>query len=191
MHHVPAARSSRLSPNGRAPNCLSTNSRDTVGLQNSLGLSALVVYEVRYKSISVTHLLNLCAFLSFSFRDHLSLVGRTNITHFSHPHGSFSVEFGFERRKCPSASAETSVCRERPEKEEEKEEFEKKEDGEKAPAAKRRKVPKSQCNVLHLQEDNLLRRMYGLDRPINETITTSKTHQTGSCAFLCICQFGD
>ena len=41
---------------------------------------------------------------------------------------------------------------ERPVKEEEKEEFEEegsKEDGEKAPAAKRRKVPKSQYNVLH------------------------------------------
>ena len=70
-------------------------------------------------------------------------------------------QFGFERRKCPSvsASAETSVRRERPVKEEEeKEEFEEegsKEDGEKAPAAKTRKVPKSQYNVLHLHEDNL------------------------------------
>ena len=65
---------------------------------------------------------------------------------------------GFERRKCPSASAETSVCRECPVKDEEKEELEEdgsKEDGEKAPAAKRRKVPKSQYNVLHLHEDNL------------------------------------
>ena len=86
------------------------------------------------------------------------------------------------------------VRHERPEKEEEKEEFEEegsKEDGEKAPAAKRRKVPKSQYNVLHLHEDNLLRRMYGLDRPINQTITTSKTDQTGRSAFLCIFQFGD
>ena len=49
-------------------------------------------------------------------------------------------QFGFERRKCPNASAETtcSVRRERPvkeEEEEEKEEFEEegsKEDGEKA-----------------------------------------------------------
>ena len=68
-------------------------------------------------------------------------------------------QFVFERRKCPSASTETSVRRERPVKEEEeKEEFEEeslKEDGEKAPAAKRRKVPKSQCNVLHLHEDDL------------------------------------
>ena len=42
-------------------------------------------------------------------------------------------QFGFERRKCPSASAETSVHRERPFKEEEEEdEFEEgsKEDGE-------------------------------------------------------------
>ena len=30
-----------------------------------------------------------------------------------------------------------------------------KEDGEKAPAARRRKVPKSQYNFLHLQEHNL------------------------------------
>ena len=63
-------------------------------------------------------------------------------------------QFGFERRKCPSASTETSVRRERPvkEEEEEKEEFEEessKADGQKAPAAKRRKVPKSQYNVLH------------------------------------------
>ena len=33
-------------------------------------------------------------------------------------------QFGFERRQCPSASAETSVCRERPVKEEEEEEEE-------------------------------------------------------------------
>ena len=46
--------------------------------------------------------------------------------------------FGFERRKCLSALAGTSVRRERPVKEEEKEEFEEegsKEDGDKAPAA--------------------------------------------------------
>ena len=52
-------------------------------------------------------------------------------------------QFGFEQRKCPSASAEASVRRERPVKEEdEKEEFEEglKEGGEKAPAAKRRKL---------------------------------------------------
>ena len=67
-------------------------------------------------------------------------------------------QFGFEQRKCPNASAETSVRRERSVKEEEeKEEFEEgsNEVGEKAPAAKRRKVPKSKCNVLHLHEDNL------------------------------------
>ena len=79
--------------------------------------------------------------------------------HINHPHESFSVS-GCERRKCPSASAETSVRRERPVKEEEeKKEFEEgsKEDGDKAPAARRRKVPKSQYNVLHLHahEDNL------------------------------------
>ena len=53
-------------------------------------------------------------------------------------------QFAFEQRKCPSASAEASVRRERPVKEEEeKEEFEEeglKEGGEKAPAAKRRKL---------------------------------------------------
>ena len=43
------------------------------------------------------------------------------------------------------------------EEEEETEEFEEglKEDGEKAPAAKRRKVPKSQSNVLLLHENKL------------------------------------
>ena len=69
------------------------------------------------------------------------------------------LQFGFEERKSPGASAETSVRRERPVKEEEKEEFEEgwREDREKAPAAKRRKVPipKSQYIGLHLQEDNL------------------------------------
>ena len=68
-------------------------------------------------------------------------------------------QFGFERRKCPITSAETSVGLERPVKEEqEKEDFEEqgsKEDREKVPAANRRKVPKSQNNVLHLHEDNL------------------------------------
>ena len=51
-----------------------------------------------------------------------------------------------------SASAKTSVRRERPVKEEEKEEVEEegsKEDVDKAPAAKRRKVPKSSnCSTL-------------------------------------------
>ena len=59
-----------------------------------------------------------------------------------------------------SADLETSVRRERPLKE--KEEFEvegSKEDGQKAPAAKRRKVPKSKCNGLHLHEDNLIAAM--------------------------------
>ena len=55
----------------------------------------------------------------------------------------------------------SSVRRERPVKEEEEEEEEveaeiegSKEEGDKAPATKRRKVPKSQCNVLHLHGDN-------------------------------------
>ena len=51
-------------------------------------------------------------------------------------------QFGFEWRKCPCASAETSVRRERPVKEGEKEEGSK-EDGYKALAAKTWKVPKS------------------------------------------------
>ena len=69
-------------------------------------------------------------------------------------------QFGFERTKCPRASAETSVPREHPVKEEveEKEEFEEegsKENVEKAPAAKSRKLPMSQYNDLHIHEDNL------------------------------------
>ena len=67
---------------------------------------------------------------------------------------SINFQFGFERRTCPSlsASAKTSVRRERPVKEEEKEEFEEegsKEDGDKAPAAKRRKVPKSSIKMFY------------------------------------------
>ena len=64
------------------------------------------------------------------------------------------------------ADLETSVRRERPLKEEENEEFEvlegSKEDGEnreKTPSAKRRKVPKSKCNGLHLREDNFIAAM--------------------------------
>ena len=64
-------------------------------------------------------------------------------------------QFEFEQRKFPSASAETSVRRECPVKEEEFEEEGSNEDGEKGPTAKRRKVPKSQYNVLHLHENNL------------------------------------
>ena len=63
-------------------------------------------------------------------------------------------KFGFERRKCPSAWAETSFRRERPVKEEQGS----KEDGDnsdKAPETKRRQVPKSRYNVLHLHEENL------------------------------------
>ena len=70
---------------------------------------------------------------------------------FSHPHDYFSVNSGLRGESAPVHRAEIGVRRERPEKEEEKEEFEEegsKEDGEKAPAAKRRKVPKSQYNVL-------------------------------------------
>ena len=62
-------------------------------------------------------------------------------------------------------------------KEEEKDEFEEegsKEDGEKAPAG-RRKAPKSQYNVLQSHEDNLP--LWLRVKPINQTITTSKTHQ--------------
>ena len=59
--------------------------------------------------------------------------------YFSHRYESFSV--GFEWRKCPRASAQTSARRTRPTKEEEEEGS--KEDEEKAPAGKRRKVSKS------------------------------------------------
>ena len=75
--------------------------------------------------------------------------------HISHSHESFSVRVWAE--KCPSASAKTGVRRERPVKEEKEEVEEKgsKEDREKASAAKRREVPNSEYNVLHLHEDNL------------------------------------
>ena len=63
-------------------------------------------------------------------------------------------QFGFEPSKCPSASTDTSSVKEKEEIEEFAEEGSK-EDGEKAPAAKRRKVPKSQYIVLHLHEDKL------------------------------------
>ena len=53
-------------------------------------------------------------------------------------------QFWFERRKFPCASAETSVRRERPVKEEEEKEEGSKEDGYKALAAMAPKVPKSQ-----------------------------------------------
>ena len=76
---------------------------------------------------------------------------------------------GFERRKCHSASLETSVRRERPVKEEkEKEEFEEEgseEDGEKVLAAKRRKVPKSQYYVYTYTRITC---RYGLDKPIKQ-----------------------
>ena len=125
--------------------------------------------------------------LRFSFRDHLSLVGRRkyptrchcqSARHISHLHELF--QFGFERRKCPSlsASAKKGVRRERPIKEEEKEEFEEegsKEDGDKAPAQRGGKFQRA-LNVLHLHEDNLpLWLRYC--KPINQTITTSNTHQ--------------
>ena len=134
--------------------------------------------------------------LSFFFRDHLSLVGRSNITRFSHPHDSFSVNSGLNGENAPVHRQRltfAAIVRKRKKKKKKKNSKSRRrfEDGEKAPAAKRRKVPKRQYNVLHLHEDNLLRCMYGLDRPINQTITTSKPHQTGSSAFLCICRFGD
>ena len=62
----------------------------------------------------------------------------------------------FEPSKCPSAS--TAGDKRSVKEEEETEEFEEegsKEDGENAPAAKRRKVPKSQSNVLLSHEDKL------------------------------------
>ena len=64
-------------------------------------------------------------------------------------------QFGFEPSKCPSASTDTSIRSKKKKKTEEFEEEASKEDGEKGPAAKRRKVPKSQYTVLHLHEDKL------------------------------------
>ena len=71
-------------------------------------------------------------------------------------------------------------------KEEETEEFEEgsKEDGEKAPAAKKRKVPNSQSNVLLLHEDKLPLWLSYIDKPI-------KYQKHNLSAFLCICRFGD
>ena len=74
--------------------------------------------------------------------------------------------------------------------EEETEEFEEecsKEDGEKAPAAKRRKVPKSQSNVLLLHEDKLPLWLSYIDKPIKQQSLQKQTRG----AFLCICRFGD
>ena len=67
-------------------------------------------------------------------------------------------QFGFERRNVPVHQQRLhGVRRERPVKEEKEEVEEKgsKEDREKASAAKRREVPNSEYNVLHLHEDNL------------------------------------
>ena len=74
--------------------------------------------------------------------------------------------------------------------EEETEEFEdegSKEDGEKAPAAKRRKVPKSQSNVLLLHEDKLPLWLSYIDKPIKQ----QSLQKHNRSAFLCICRFGD
>ena len=74
----------------------------------------------------------------------------------SYPHASQVYQLGFDRRKCP---AETNVRRDcaASQSKRRKSMFVQegsKEDGEKAPAAKRREVPKSQYYVLHLHEDN-------------------------------------
>ena len=77
------------------------------------------------------------------------------------------------------------------EEEEETEEFEEecsKEDGEKATAAKRRKVPKSQSDVLLLHKDKLPLWLSYIDKPIKQQ---SLQTQTRGAAFLCICRFGD
>ena len=74
--------------------------------------------------------------------------------------------------------------------EEETEEFEEegsKEDGEKAPAAKRRKVPKSQSNVLLLHENKLPLWHSYIDKPIKQQ--SLQTHNRSEV--LCICRFGD
>ena len=62
-----------------------------------------------------------------------------------------------------------------------------KEDGEKAPAAKSRKVPKSQSNVLLLHEDKLPLWLSYIDKPIKQ----QSLQKHNRSAFLCICRFGD
>ena len=87
------------------------------------------------------------------------------------------------------------LCVSLEEKEEEEEEEEKgefkegcsKEDGEKATAAKRRKVPKSQSDVLLLHEDKLPLWLSYIDKPIKQQSLQTQTRG----AFLCICRFGD
>ena len=61
----------------------------------------------------------------------------------------------FESSKCPSSVKEDTRSVKEEEETEEFEEEGSKDDGEKAPAAKKRKVPKSQSNVLLLHEDKL------------------------------------
>ena len=75
-------------------------------------------------------------------------------------------------------------------KEEETEEFEEegsKEDGEKVPAANRRKVPKSQSDVPLLHEDKLPLWLIYIDKPIKQQ--SLQIHNRS--AFLGICRFGD
>ena len=101
--------------------------------------------------------------LRFSFRDNLSFVGRRKYRtrcdcqfarHISLHMSPF--QFGFEPSKCPSASTDTSVRSKKMKKQKNsKKKVRSKDDGEKAPAAKRRKVPKSQYIVLHLHQDKL------------------------------------
>ena len=101
----------------------------------------------------------------------------------------------FEPSKCPSASTETSVRSKktsvRSKKKKKKQKTSKKEgskeDGEKAPAAKRRKVPKSQSNVLLLHEDKLPLWLSYIDKPIKQ----QSLQKHNRSAFLCICRFGD
>ena len=62
-----------------------------------------------------------------------------------------------------------------------------KEDGEKATAAKRRKVPKSQFDVLLLHKDKLPLWLSYIDKPIKQQSLQTQTRG----AFLCICRFGD
>ena len=139
--------------------------------------------------------------LRFSFRNHLSFVGWRKYRrrcdcqfarHISLHTSPFQLVF--EPSKCPSASTETGVRSKktsvRSKKKKKTEEFEEecsKEDGEKAPAAKRRKVPKSQSNVLLLHEDKLPLWLSYIVKPIKQQLLQKQTRG----AFLCICRFSD
>ena len=94
----------------------------------------------------------------------------------------------FEASKCPSASTETSVRSKktsvRSKKKKKQKPFEdkgSKEDEEKAPAARRRKVPKSQSKILLLHEDKLPLWLSYIDKPIKQQ--SLKKHNRSAEAF--------